>query len=213
MKCKAAIIDDHVGIREGFRAILNRIPYIDKVAAFSDFKSFQAEMKYEQFNLLLLDINLKNENGLEICKQLKNKEFEGKIVIISSFTDPSFILNAHHFEADGFIFKDAELNEIRLAIDTVVINNNRYFNYESLNIIFNSIQKNNSKPELTAIEMKVAIHICEGYTTKQIASKLELGTATINTHRHRIWKKLDIHKASELVTYMISKGYYNSSLT
>jgi DNA-binding NarL/FixJ family response regulator len=213
MKCKAAIIDDHVGIREGFRAILNRIPYIDKVAAFSDFKSFQAEMKYEQYNLLLLDINLKNENGLEICKQLKNKKFDGKIVIISSFTDPSFILNAHHFEADGFIFKDAELNEIRLAIDTVVINDNRYFNYESLNIILNSTQKSNSKPELTAIEMKVAIHICEGCTTKQIASKLGLGTATINTHRYRIWKKLDIHKASELVTYMISKGYYNSSLT
>jgi DNA-binding NarL/FixJ family response regulator len=208
MKFKAAIIDDHVGIREGFRAILKRIPYIDKVAAFPDFKSFQAEMKYEQYNLLFLDINLKNENGLEICKQLKNKEFAGKIVIISSFTDPSFILNAYHFEADGFIFKDAELNEIRLAVDTVTLNNNRYFNYESLSIILNSTHKNNGKSELTAIEMKVAIQICEGATTKETAKRLELGVATINSHRNRIWKKLDIHKTSELIAYMVSKGYF-----
>ncbi len=213
MKCKAAIIDDHVGIREGFRAILNRIPYIDKVAVFPDYKSFQTEMKYEQFGLLLLDINLKNENGLEICKQLKNNKFEGKIVIISSFTDPSFVLNAYHFDADGFIFKDAELNEIRLAIDTVLLNTKRYFNNECLNIILNSTQKNKGKILLSAIEMKVAIQICEGATTKEIATSLALGVATINSHRNRIWKKLGIHKASELITYMVSKGYFRPKVS
>ena len=86
--------------------------------------------------------------------------------------------------------------------------NSFFLEHLYLNIILNSTQKNKGKFLLSAIEMKVAIQICEGATTKEIAASLALGAATINSHRNRIWKKLGIHKASELITYMVSKGYF-----
>jgi DNA-binding NarL/FixJ family response regulator len=213
MKIKSAILDDHVGIREGFRAILNRIPYIDQVATFQSSKELFNELKSNKFDIILIDIKLKNENGLDICKKVKNLNPNIKTLIISSYHNDAFIINAYNFEADGFLFKDAELVDIRKAIDTIIIENKSYFDFESLQIIVGhhkniTESSKNNKVQLSPIELKVAKKICDGLSTKEIAAFLNLEPATINSHRHRIWKKIGIHKSAELFNYMITNGLY-----
>lgn len=212
-KINIAILDDHVGIREGYRTILSRIPYVFFVAPFGTSDELYEGMKKENFHLILIDIRLKDENGLDICKHLKNKHPDLKVLMISSFHNENYILNAHHNDADGYLFKDAELKEIRLAIDTIIQDNGCYYNLEGLQIIHNHerhIKEKNktSRTRLTEIEIKVAKEVCDGKTTKEIAIILGLEPSTINTHRNRIWKKLDIHKVAELLNYMISNGLY-----
>ncbi len=213
MKTQIAIVDDHVGIREGFRAILNRIPYVGHVATYSTSKELYEGMKSTKFDLIILDIRLKEENGLEICKKLKNSNYTSKVLIISSFHDEALIINAYNNEANGYLFKDLELTDIRKAIDTIIIDKKSFFDFEGLNVILNHHKKisdgaKNSKINLSPIEFKVATNICDGLSTKEIAKRLCLAPATINSHRHRIWKKLGIHKSAELMNYMITQKFY-----
>jgi DNA-binding NarL/FixJ family response regulator len=216
LKIKIAILDDHVGIREGFRAILNRIPYVDQVAAYGTGKELFEGIKRIKFNLILIDIRLKNENGFDICKKIKQGNNPPKVLIISSFHNEAFIINAYNIDADGFLFKDADLVEIRKAIDQVLLDDKAYYDNEGLSAIVNHHKQineraKNSKIHLSPIELKVAKLICEGKTTKEAAMVLSLEATTVNTHRHRIWKKLGIHKSSELINYMISHGFYQPS--
>jgi len=213
MKIQSAILDDHVGIREGFRAILNRIPYINQVATYSTSKELFEGMKCNKFDIILIDIRLKDENGLDICKKIKNSNSNSKVLIISSYHNEAFIINAYNNEADGFLFKDSDLTDIRKALDTILLEKKNYFDYEGLQIIVNhhkliKERAKNIKIYLSPIEIKVSTNICDGLSTKEIAQKLNLEPATINSHRHRIWKKLGIHKSAELMNYMITHGLY-----
>ena len=170
-------------------------------------------MKTEDFQLLLLDIKLKNENGLELCKMLKTQGTKMKILMLSSYHGEDYIINAYNNEADGYLFKEANNSEIRLALDTILIQNNNYFDYETMQVIFNrqkiiNERSKNSKIYLSEIEIKVALYICDGKSTKEISKIMNLGSSTINTHRLRIWKKLGIHKNTELIGYMITNGYF-----
>jgi DNA-binding NarL/FixJ family response regulator len=204
-KIRIAILDDHVGIREGFRAILNRVPYVTKVSAFASSIELLREHQQNKFDLMMIDIKLKDENGLEICKSIRNFDKKVKILIFSSFQNDTFILNAFHFQANGFLFKDADLKEIRNALDVILLENKDYFNYPCIQNVEPVIK---TKSVLSKIEFKVAFQICEGKSTKEIATILNLQTSTINTHRNRIWKKLAIHKSTELIHFMVSQGLY-----
>lgn len=213
MKIHIAIVDDHVGIREGFRAILNRIPYVYHVATYATGKELFEGMKTARYDLVLLDIRLKEENGLEICKKIKGIHSQCKVLIVSSFHNEAYIINAYNNEADGYLFKDLELTDIRKAIDTIILDKKSYFDFEALQVIVNHHKQindkaKNTKVHLSPIEIKVATHICDGLTTKEVAKHLNLEPATINSHRHRIWKKLGIHKSAELMNYMITQGLY-----
>lgn len=212
-KFQIAIIDDHVGIREGYRAILGRIPYVFSVWPFSNFSDLKKCLLNEQIHLILIDIQLKNENGLDICKSIKNSHPAIKILMFSSHHNEAYIINAYQNEADGYLFKEAELSEIRKAVDTILIEEKTYFDLEGLQIIHEHHNKirnrnKNSKTHLSAIEIKVARNICEGKKTKEIAQLLGLAPSTINSHRHRIWKKLGVHNSAELMTKMISNGLF-----
>lgn len=209
MKIKVAIVDDHVGIREGYRTILYRIPYIDQIATYATSAELFQGLKEINFDLILLDIKLKNENGLEVCKKLKRSYPKTKVLIISTFYDEEYIINAYHFEAAGFLSKEVDLMGIRKAIDTIIVDNKMYFNNDGLQVIVNHQKQMSEKSmlansQLSDKEIKVAKGICDGITTKELAKILSVEPSTINAHRLRIFKKLGIHKTAELINYMIS---------
>lgn len=209
-----AVVDDHWAVREGYESILKKINYVKLVQCFAASKEFFEETKHTTFDLVLLDIELKEENGLDICKIIKEGNNNIKVIIVSLHESQGFILHAYENNADGYIFKGGDYDELKNAIHKTVFHNEKYFTPIALKIIFNKqesdkLRNNNSKTELTDREIEIMKLICVGKTDKRIAKILNISESTVASHRQNIMRKINCHKSTEIITYAIKNGLYS----
>jgi len=208
-----AIVDDHWGILDSYGNALRRIKYIDQVDTFATAKEMLTKMRKKQYDLVLLDIRLKDENGLEVCKDIKNIYKNVKVLIFSTYDSGQLIFSAYQNNADGYICKDANVEELKSAIDKIILQNERYFNARALEIIFHfqeAHKKSNNKNEneLSFREVEVMLLICVGQSNKNIGVGFNKSETTIATHRRNILKKIGGHKTIDILNFAIKFGYY-----
>jgi DNA-binding NarL/FixJ family response regulator len=208
-----AIIDDHFAIRDGYKFCAEKIPFIQSVVAYESFEMFQQSK--EVYDLILLDIELKTCNGLDKCKIIKNSGSSTKIIMLSSYHDESFIVEAYQNQADGYLFKDAPFEEVALALEKVLIKGDKHFNLEAIEIIFKGFESNKKYNKLAQIkitkrEIEIIQLICEGFTNKEISSLLHRSVTTVSKHRYNIMQKFGFHKSIELVNFAIQKGIFKA---
>ena len=210
-----AIVDDHWAILEGYQSLLKKLNYVNSVQVFTTSKDFFEETKHTAFDLVLLDIELKEESGLDICKIIKERKSNIKVIIESQHESQSFILSAYENNADGYIFKGGDYDELKNAIHKTVFHNEKYFTPVALKIIFNKqesnkISNNHSKSGLTEREIEVLKLICVGKSDKRIAKILFISEMTVATHRRNILKKINCHKSIDILNFAIKNGLYSS---
>lgn len=208
-----AIVDDHWGIRDSYGNALRRIKYIDTVETFATAKEMLTKMRKNPYDLVLLDISLKDEDGLDICKEIKNQYKNVKVLIFSTYDSGFYIFNAYQNNADGYICKDGDVEELNMAIDKIILQNERYFNAKSVETIFrmqetNKNRQNNNEDELSDREIEVMLLFCLGKSDKEIGVIFDRSEATISKHRHNILKKIGGHKSIEILNYAIKNGLY-----
>jgi DNA-binding NarL/FixJ family response regulator len=163
-------------------------------------------LKKNQIDVILLDINLPDISGIDLCKKI-HKEFpEIKILGISTFSERSYISRMIENGASGYLIKSASGDEIAEAIDTV-LKGKMYLSVSMEHIAKPlSIAPSENLPALTKREKEILQLISEGFTNNQIAEKLFISPLTVDSHRKNLLTKLNVNNTASLIKLAVQNG-------
>ena len=197
---KIVIVDDHQLFRKGMYSLLAEDPEFQVLPGLeSGEELIDALRSGMEVNIVLLDLTMPRMDGFEVLK-IARKEFPDiRFVVISMHDDGHYITRCARLGAYGYLLKNAEVEELKTAINTVA-GGRKYYNSEITDLMINnmSLEATQVKP-LSQREIEVLQLVSEGQTTKEIASKLFVSTRTVETHRSNMMKKLDVQNTAEMI--------------
>lgn len=192
---KVLIVDDHPLIADGVATMLKSETGISVVGSIKTGKEALVYIENQLPDIILLDINLPDSNGLELCKTLKALHENVKIIMLSSINDGIIISQSLSYGADGYLLKDMERHELLKAIYAVLkgkIYVSASANEKLLEVYKQSSNQNsNSKIILTRREKEILNLLDKGFNGPQIADKLYISSYTVETHRKNLMQKLE----------------------
>lgn len=203
------IVDDHPVVRMGIIASLAGHANIEIVGQAAD--GVQAlRLAHElQPDIMLTDIELPEKSGLVVTETIRKEIPSIRVLILSMHTNTDYVLRIVQSGASGYILKGGSAEDLLRAIETVH-GGEAFFSPEVARTALNQFVRGNSSGStlstLTAREREVLIQIAGGLSNKEIAAQLGVGVRTVETHRERIMKKLDIHSVAGLTKFALSQG-------
>ena len=205
---QVAITDDHTIVIEGIKTMLKSNKEIAISQAFTTIADTMNDLDPDM-QILLLDINLPDGNGIIACKELL-KKFPGlKIIALTNFEDSAFVKQIMKNGANGYLLKNTGKTELVTAIKTVLDGEN-YLPQHIKDILLNeSIGKGNSSyfiPKLTSREKEILGLIIKEYTTEEIANSIFISVKTVEAHRSNLIQKLGVKNTAGLVRVAFEKG-------
>lgn len=206
-----AIADDHQLFRQGIIALLKTIDELNVVHEAADGTELINQLKQAPVDVILMDINMPQMNGIECAEKIKADSPEIKIIMLSMHADHETIQNAVKVGIDGYLPKDTEKEELEHAIQTVC-NGERYFNESITGTIMEGlISRKVSQPvRLTPREKDVLKLICEEHTTQEVADKLFIAFNTVETHRKNLLHKTGSKNSLGLLKFAIENNLFSS---
>lgn len=204
-----AITDDHPIVIEGIRMMLKSNKEIIVSQSFGTIADTIFQLA-DKIDVLLLDINLPDGNGIVACKDLMQKFPKLKIIALTNYEDVSFIKQMMKNGAVGYLLKNTGRNELVFAIE-IVLKGERYLQENIRKILLNeSIGHSNSStlfiPKLTVREKEVLELIIKEFTTEEIAEKIFVSVKTVESHRSNLMQKLAVKNSAGLVRVAFEKG-------
>lgn len=195
MQIKVFIVDDHYMVIEGIRSLLQHEKTVELIGHAMSGESCIAFLKVQQPDVILMDINLPDKSGIDLCREVKEKYPSVFILGLSTFNQQSFVQKMIDHGASGYVLKNASGKELLEAIRTVS-SGRTFMSFEVEQIL-------RTKPEtdivITRREMEVLTHIAGGMTNNEIAQKLFISITTVDTHRKNLLEKFSARNTAELV--------------
>lgn len=203
------LADDHPVVRKGISSCLSRMEHLQVVGEAADGRE-ALKMAHELVpDIVLMDIDMPHLNGLGATQTLQKELPQIKVLVLTMYSNPDYVGRILQSGARGYVLKEAPTEELVKAIETVN-SGGTYFSSEIAKKALNQFVRGNATSgpytQLTKREREVLIHIAEGLSNKEIASQLGVGVRTVETHRERIIRKLDIHSVAGLTRYAVAKG-------
>jgi two-component system response regulator NreC len=211
-KIRILLADDHTLIRRGLRLVIEQQPDLVVVGEGSDGReavSLAASLKPD---VAVLDIGMPNLNGIEAAKQITDRETGTAVVILSMYSDETYILRALKAGARGYLLKDSAESDLVKAIHSVAEGKSFFSPTVSRVLLEDYMRKlqrtggESSYDLLTPREREVLQLIAEGKSNKEIADMLNLSVYTVETHRGNLMEKLNLKGIPELILYAVRKG-------
>lgn len=207
---RLGIADDHQLVLEGLQLLLGDQTDIKIVSAFHNGHELIDYITEEcDLDVILLDINMPGINGIEVCKIIKKKHSQLKIIALTMIAENNLIKLMLKNGADGFLHKNAGRDEIIHAIHEVYKGNN-YLSKEISEIVIFHQQNDGSNqianspfPKLSNRELQILAMIIEEKTTQEIAESLFISFGTVETHRRNIMIKLGAKNTAGMVRVAI----------
>jgi DNA-binding NarL/FixJ family response regulator len=196
MAIKIFIADDHYMVVEGIRSMLLQEKNIEWMGHAMNASSCMAFLNQQQPDVLLLDINMPDKSGIELCKEIKGRYPDICIIGLSSFNQQSYIQKMMQNGASGYVLKNASREEIIKAIESVM-NGDIFLSNEAT--ITMRENKDAQIPVITRREKEVLQLIAEGLINKEIAEKLFISPTTVDTHRNSLLSKFDVKNTANLI--------------
>jgi DNA-binding NarL/FixJ family response regulator len=196
------IIDDHQMILEGIYSLLLGEREIEWMGSAKLPSELMAFLKNKQPDVLLMDINLPQKSGLDLCKEVKEKYPAVNIIGLSTSDQVSVIRKMRENGASGFLLKDASKQEIIMALQEVS-KGKEYVSYS----VAEALKKNTPNdqlPVLTKREKQILEFIAEGLTNHEIAARLFLNSTTIDSHRKNMLTKFNVKNTAALIKIAMS---------
>ncbi|MDR9751400.1 response regulator transcription factor [Pseudomonas sp. SZMC_28357] len=199
---RVALVDDHSLVRDGIKALLAVMEPLEVVG-----EADNAEDAIEMVGrctpaLLLVDISLKDMNGLELTRVLRAQYPALKVLVLSMYDNYEYVSESVRSGASGYVLKNAPSREIIAAIEAIASGGTFY----SAQIAQRLIADKNTDNELTPRESQVLYKMAQGLNNKEMARELDISVRTVETHRLSIRRKLNIDKPALLVKYAIDHG-------
>lgn len=220
-KIKILLADDHAVVRNGIKLMLSQqksfIPIIEETG---DGEEVIHMASKGNFDIILLDISLPNQNGISVTKILMKKNSSTKILALTMHKEEYIIKQMISAGALGFLLKNTGLDELTKAIITVSSSNRYYCNEASQVLISsssNDILPSNKQFNLTVDyksvlsnrEKEIMMFIVKEFSSVQIAEKLFISKRTVDSHRKNIITKLKLKNTAGIVKYAIQNSILN----
>jgi DNA-binding NarL/FixJ family response regulator len=191
------IIDDHQMILEGIHSLLQEERDIEWIGCAKLPGELMAFLKNSQPDVLLMDINLPQKSGLDLCKEVKEKYPAIQIIGLSTSDQVSVIKKMRENGASGFLLKDASKQEIITALQEVT-QGREYVSFSVAEALKKSMP-NDQLPVLTKREKQILELIAEGLTNHEIAARLFLNSTTVDSHRKNMLTKFNAKNTAALI--------------
>jgi DNA-binding NarL/FixJ family response regulator len=207
------IADDHQFILESIEILISTMPDFEVVGIYNNgLEVLEALKKLENIDIVLTDNNMPEMSGIELTYQIRQIYPKIKVLLLTVSEDSETIQNAFNAGVSGYLMKKAGRDEFENALKTIASGKKYY----SDSVVFELLNRDKNIAELanepisdklknlSDREIEIIKLIANELSTNQIAEKLFLSPATIETHRHNILKKLGIKSAIGLVRFAIN---------
>ncbi len=209
---RVLIADDHVLVRRGLKALLDRNGEFQVVAeADNGYDAIEMAARYRP-DVVLLDVGMPRLSGTDAAAGICEKVPSAKIVIISMHSDEAYVLRALTAGARGYLLKASSEADILTAIRAVAAGN-AYFSPSITKMLVEDyvaeVRQRGLKDSyelLTIREKEILQCLTTGKTNRETADLLCVSVATIETHRSNILQKLQLHSLADLILYAVRKG-------
>jgi len=209
-KFKVVLVDDHLLFAEGMKSVLNSIEEVETVSvAYNGRELFPLLFKTHP-DLLLLDLNLVEENGLELIAKIKKEFSSTKIMVLTSYDDPKYVKQAFRNGVDGYMLKSAEKDDLVDGIKRILVGeiffgkgvklpNTNSVNGLGQKSAFETDDRFVQKNNLTKREVEILGLIGEALSNKEIAEQLFISDQTVSVHKKNLMRKLGVNSTASLV--------------
>lgn len=208
-KIRVMITDDHSLIREGLKQLLEFDGSIEVVGEASNGVECLDKLSECNPEVLLLDINMPEKNGIEVLKQMKADQSKVKVLILTVHNEMDYLMKAVDIGVDGYILKDSESSELKKAIRAVRDGEN--YIQPSLIPAMNSqlLNRDTDKDKLSSLtnrELEVLVQVANGMFNKEIATNLNISERTVKNHISNIFKKIDVSDRTQAAVFAIKNN-------
>lgn len=206
MSIKVMLADDHVLMREGIRQLLEFNGTIEVIGEANDGEECIQKLFNLKPDVLLLDINMPKKNGIEVLEEIKKKNFNVKVLILTVHNEVEYLLKAVDIGVDGYILKDSESAELMRAINAVVSGENyiqpKLIPALNKKLVCRDVDKDKIDA-LTKRELEVLVQVANGMFNKEIATSLNISERTVKNHISNIFKKISVSDRTQAAVFAI----------
>lgn len=202
------LVDDHAMARRGFRLILGEHPAeFEVVGEAGGGAEALALIRQLVPDLVLLDIVMPQMSGVEVTQQVVQNWPNVRVLVLSMHKDSIYVREVLRAGAKGYVLKESVDEELLRAVRTVA-GGEAYIAPGVSNVVLTDYQRFVGSPTdlLTARELDVFRLLAEGKQAKDISAELNISVYTVDTHRNRILRKLQLRSSTELVRFVIRHG-------
>jgi len=211
-KLRILLADDHIVMRTGLRALLERQPNLEVVGESENGRETVELAASLRPDVVVMDVGMPVLNGIEAAKMIVTQSPSTAVVILSMHADESYVMRALSAGARGYLLKDSGAADLIGAIHAVS-QGKSFFSPKVSRILaedYVRVLKQKGAVDtydlLTGREREILQLLAEGKANKEVATDLNISTYTVETHRSHILQKLNLHNSAELVLYAVRKG-------
>lgn len=218
---KIALIDDHKLFREGVKRILSFEPAFDVVAEADDGRDAKELVEKYDPDIVLMDINMPEINGIEATKELLQTNPDLKVIILSIHDDENYVTHALQSGAQGYLLKEMDTDSLMEAIKVVYDGGSYLHPKVTHNLVqeYRRLAKSSSGNSLAEIEYRKPLHLLtkrecqvlqllsEGQSNRKIAETLVISEKTVKNHVSNILQKMNVNDRTQAVVTAIRNGW------
>jgi DNA-binding NarL/FixJ family response regulator len=211
MNIRLILADDHRIMREGLRALVERLPGMEVIGEAADGRTTVAMAKELSPEVVVMDIGLPDLNGIEATRQIASQNRNIKVIALSMHSDCRYVAKMLKAGASGYLLKDSAFEELARAIRAVAAGKTYLSPAVAGAVVKDYLgRRPDIRPALasllTAREREVLQLVAEGKSTKEIAEQLQISPKTADTHRQQIMRKLELRSVAELTKWAVREG-------
>lgn len=206
---RLAIVDDHAVVLDGLKTMLSAFPQLQVALTTQRGSVLLDELPATPVDVVLMDIQMPEINGIDLCKQVVRLHPDVNVIAFSSFDDSNYVKQIFRSGAKGYLLKDSDKHTIVKAIETVM-EGDEYMDETIKKIILQESltgqRRSIFEVPLTKREKEILKLIAEGFSSQEVADKLFISLRTVETHRMNINQKLDVKNTAGLVKEAMKRG-------
>lgn len=196
---KVLICEDHQIVIDGLISIFKNQQNYKVIGFVKQGDRVISAIKTQDPDVILLDINLPEINGLDILKEIRSFNKTIKVIVLTMYNKESIVKKVKQYNGNGFLLKNCSSDDLLSALDAVFESSSFYIGKG----VKNSVEENDGflqKVAITQREKEIISELMLGHNVPKIAENLHISSYTVETHKKNIFRKLNIHNSIDLVT-------------
>lgn len=205
-EARVILVDDHVIVRAGLRALLDKLEGIRVVAEATDGATALELVRREPPEIVITDISMKQMDGVQLAASLKREFPQVRVIVLSMHAGADYVQQALGSGVSAYLLKDSAMVELELAVRAVLRGESYLSPAVSRQVMDGYVEATAPHAELTERQREILKLIAEGSSAKEIAFQLGISPKTVEAHRAQIMERLQISDIPGLVMYALRTG-------
>ncbi|MFJ7566903.1 response regulator [Herminiimonas sp. NPDC097707] len=205
---KILVVDDHAVVRAGVQYFIAQVPDMCIEGEAATAQEAIRLVRAQDWDIVLLDINMPDKSGVEVLKQIKREKPELPVLILSMHPESRYAVQILRSGASGYVQKEALAEELVTAIQTI-LRGHKYISHTVAELLTAEVDVNADKPlheTLSKREYEIFYKLCQGHGVTKIADELCLSVKTVSTYRARVLQKMNMENNAGIIYYAIKQN-------